>query len=186
MTDVRSRLLDKLRRDAYREGTFTLASGKTSDFFIDCKAVMLSAEGHSLCAEALLALLDVTERASSERASVVAGVALGGCPLASALSLLSFQRGQPRDALYVRKESKDHGTRSLIEGRAAPGSRVVLLEDVMTTGASSKLAIERLQSAGYVVSSVLALVDREEGAAAAIRALGIEAHALFTRGDFVK
>ena len=185
MSVGRERLLEKLRREAYREGTFTLASGKTSDFFIDCKRVMLTAEGHLLAGTALFEEL-LKVHSDDNRVDGVAGVALGGCPLASAVSMYSQLQNKPMDALYVRKEAKDHGTKSLIEGPVPTGSRVVLLEDVMTTGGSSKLAVDHLRAAGYRVDVILALVDRAEGAIENLRAHGISAHALFKREDFVR
>lgn len=186
MSHARARLLDRLRTHAYREGTFTLASGKTSDFFIDCKRVMLTGEGHALCGEALLDELERAETAGLAKVDVVAGVALGGCPLASAVAQTAFHRGRPLDALYVRKEQKDHGTKSMVEGVARPGARVALLEDVMTTGGSSLKAVEQLRAAGYEVALILALVDRREGAIEAIARQGVRAAALFAREDFVR
>ncbi len=185
--DHRTRLLERLRRDAYRAGTFTLASGKTSDFFIDCKKVMLTAEGHALAGAALADAVFAAEDAGNGRAfDNVAGVALGGCPLASAVALISFQRGRARDALYVRKEAKDHGTKALVEGAAGEGARVALLEDVLTTGGSSRTAIDRLREAGFVVDEVFALVDRREGAVENLAAHGVKVTALFSRSDFVR
>jgi orotate phosphoribosyltransferase len=183
---ARARLLELLRRDAYREGTFTLASGKTSDFFIDCKRVMLTGEGHSLCGAALLEELERAESTGLATVDVVAGVVLGGCPLASAVAQRAWERGRSLDALYVRKEPKDHGTKSMIEGQAKAGARVALLEDVMTTGASSLKAVEQLRAAGYEIPLVLALVDRREGALDALRAHRVRAAALFAREDFVR
>lgn len=182
---ARERLLDRLRNEAYRQGTFTLASGKRSDFFIDCKKVILSAEGHALLGGVML---DAVEQFASRAGSVgaVAGVALGGCPLASAVAVTSFTRGRPLDALYVRKEAKDHGTRALVEGSVPAGTRVALLEDVLTTGGSSRAAIDRLREAGFQVPYVLAIVDRREGGLEALRAAGVEAEALFSREDFVR
>ncbi|MFO0556987.1 MAG: orotate phosphoribosyltransferase [Polyangiales bacterium] len=186
MSHARARLLERLRTRAYREGTFTLASGKTSDFFIDCKRVMLTGEGHALCGEALLDELERAESAGMPTVDVVAGVALGGCPLASAVAQTAFHRGRALDALYVRKEQKDHGTKSMVEGVAKPGARVALLEDVMTTGGSSLKAVEQLRVAGYEVALILALVDRREGAIEALASHGVRAAALFAREDFVR
>ena len=182
---ARDELLDLLRRDAYREGRFRLASGRESDFFIDCKRVMLTARGHRLLGEVLC-----DELAASKRAvHAVAGVALGGCPLASAVSLTSALRGLGPEghgwnALYVRKEAKDHGTARRVEGTSPAGPSVVLLEDVLTTGGSSRMAIEALRAEGFEVGAVLALVDRAEGALDALAALGVDARALFHRSEF--
>jgi len=184
----RARLLKRLRSEAHRAGTFTLASGKTSDFFIDCKQVVLSAEGHALVGELLLDAIEAYERAggSERRIAVVAGVALGGCPLASAVALTSHLRGAPRNALYVRKEAKDHGTRSLVEGTAEPGANVALLEDVITTGGSTRAALSKLRGHGLAPRLVVVLVDRREGGAEALRAEGVDVVSLFSRKDFVR
>jgi orotate phosphoribosyltransferase len=117
----------------------------------------------------------------------VGGVELGGCPLASAVSLISFQKGKPLPALYVRKERKDHGSAKLVEGDKAlfPGIRVVLLEDVITTGGSSLKAVDALKAAGATVVGIAALVDRLEGGADTIRAAGIPLASLATRKDFM-
>jgi len=183
----RAALLDALRRDAWKRGRFRLASGRESDFFIDCKQVILTAQGHRLVGEALCdAILDAL---GADGVDGVAGVALGGCPLASAVSLTSVLRGVRGggwDALYVRKEAKEHGTARRVEGRLRQGHRVALVEDVLTTGASSRAAIEALRAEGYTVDMVFALVDRCEGAPAALAALGVTATSLFTRGDFVE
>ena len=159
-----------------------LASGKESNFFIDCKQTVLGAEGHALAgqlmAEALLAWGDV---------QAVAGVELGGCPLASAVSMLSFQRGKPLDAVYVRKGAKDHGSQRVLEGNShlAAGTRIALLEDVVTSGGSSICAAKKLTDGGYKLAGVLTLVDRCEGGGAAILEAGYRFEALFTRNDFV-
>ncbi len=182
MAEARALLLERLRRDAWREGRFRLASGRESDFFIDCKKVILTAEGHRWTGEVLLDALE------SEGWAVtgVAGVALGGCPLASAVSLTSALRGTALDALYVRKEAKDHGTAARIEGSVPAGASVVLVEDVLTTGGSSRAAVEALTAGGYRVAGVLALVDRAEGGVESLAAVGVPARALFSRGDFVR
>jgi len=178
--EARPELLELLRRLSYREGRVVLASGKESDFFIDCKQTVLTARGHQLVAELVL---DGTRHLHDVHA--VAGVALGGCPLASAVSLMSMLRGRPMDALYVRKEAKDHGSRRLIEGPVRSGMRVILLEDVITTGGSTLHAIEVLRGAGVEVVAVAVLVDRLEGGVEAVRAAGVEVVTLYTRHDFI-
>lgn len=178
---ARDELFDRLRRDAYREGRFRLASGQESDFFIDCKRVILTAEGHRLTGQVLF-------DAVASRAGVtgVAGVALGGCPLVSAVSLTSALQGRPLDGLYVRKEAKDHGTGRRVEGHVPVGTEVVLLEDVLTTGGSARAAVEALRTEGWTVSHVIALVDRDEGAVPALATLGVTARGIFHRRDFVR
>lgn len=159
-----------------------LASGKESDFFIDCKQTILGAEGHVLAGELMFEAL-----AQLPACEAIGGVELGGCPLASAVSLISFQRGQPLPALYVRKAQKDHGTTKLVEGDKSirPGMPVVLLEDVITTGGSSLRAVKALQQVGVVVVGIVALIDRLEGGREAIEAQGLPLLSLATRRDFM-
>jgi orotate phosphoribosyltransferase len=178
----RQRLLELLRTRAFERKRVVLASGSESDFFIDCKQAVLSAEGHAVVGEALLAAL-----ADLRPCAAVAGVELGGCPLASAVALTSFLRGTPLDAVYVRKDAKDHGSRRLLEGstRLPVGARIALLEDVVTTGGSTLRAAAKLREAGYEVVGVVALVDRLEGGREAIAADGLKLIALFTRDDFI-
>jgi hypothetical protein len=107
----RTRLVELLTDRSFQKKRVILASGRESDFFIDCKQTVLTAEGHALTGDLMLALLG-----DLPPADAVAGVELGGCPLASAVSLVSFQRGRPLPALYVRKARKDHGSEKLVEG----------------------------------------------------------------------
>lgn len=177
------RLLTLLREHSFARRKVTLASGRESDWFIDCKQTVLLAEGHALVGEHMLSALDRL----SERPVAVAGVELGGCPLASAVSLVSFQTGRPLDAVYVRKSAKDHGSRRPMEGDdgLSEGDPVAVLEDVVTTGGSTLAAVERLRERGLRVVGVVAIVDRSEGGAEAIREAGLELVALYTRHDFM-
>ncbi|MBK8254292.1 MAG: orotate phosphoribosyltransferase [Polyangiaceae bacterium] len=178
----RELLVDLLRRRSFERRRVVLASGRESDFFIDCKQAMLTAEGHALAGALMFEALALLPEHDA-----VAGVELGGCPLASAVSLTSYLRGKPLDALYVRKEAKDHGTKKLVEGdkSLSPGTRVALLEDVITTGGSSLKAIEKLKAAGAVVVGIVALVDRLEGGAETIREAGYPLVSICTRRDFI-
>ena len=177
-----TRLLELLRTHSFARKKVTLASGRESDFFIDCKQTVLLAEGHALIGEAMF---DAVKTFGEVRA--VCGVELGGCPLASAVALISFQKGQPFDAVYVRKQVKDHGSKRLTEGDAhlTRPARVVVLEDVVTTGGSTLRAVETLRAAGLDVVGVIVLVDRLEGGREAIEAAGLPMHAIFTRQDFI-
>lgn len=154
---------------------FTLASGKTSMHYIDIRRAALDAKGLDLLARVLF---DRVQKFGTG-VSHVAGVALGGCPLATAVSLESVRAldecrvsmGHPTySVLYVRKEPKSHGTGKLVEGVHARGDKVVLLEDVVTSGGSSLKAIEALRDAGVDVAGVVAVLDREEGGGEALRA----------------
>jgi orotate phosphoribosyltransferase len=177
-----ARLLELLRERSFARKRVVLASGKESDFFIDCKQTVLSAEGHALVGELMLDAL-----AKLPPCDAVAGVELGGCPLASAVALTSFQRGTPKDAIYVRKEAKDHGSKRQLEGdtRLSPGAKLVILEDVTTTGGSTLKAVEKVRAAGYAVAGVVTLVDRLEGGREAIEAAGLPIVAIYTRRDFI-
>ena len=176
------RLIELLTQLSFQRKRVKLASGRESDFFIDCKQTVLSAEGHALVGELMFAAL-----AEFGGCDAVGGVELGGCPLASAVSLVSHQQGRDLPALYVRKARKDHGSAKLVEGDKAlfPGIRVVLLEDVVTSGGSSLNAVQALQAAGARVVGIAALVDRQEGGAEAIRSAGLPLVSLATRSDFM-
>jgi orotate phosphoribosyltransferase len=178
----RARLLDLLRERSFARRKVVLASGKESDFFIDCKQTVLTAEGHALVGALLLGAI-----AQLPAHAAVAGVELGGCPLASAVALVSFQRGAPLDAVYVRKDAKDHGSKRVLEGNSTlpAGSPVVIVEDVITTGGSTLKAAAKLREAGYVVAGVAAVIDRLEGGREAIEAEGLPFLALYTRRDFI-
>ena len=184
---ARDRLLSLLRDRSFQKKRVTLASGKESDFFIDCKQTILTAEGHALVGELMLDAL-----AQLPACDAVAGVELGGCPLASAVALTSHLRhpGDPaaaKDAVYVRKDVKDHGSKRALEGdtRLRERASLAILEDVTTTGGSTLKAVEKLKAAGYRVSGVIALVDRLEGGREAIEAAGLPFVALYTRRDFM-
>lgn len=178
----RERLVALLRERSFEQKRVLLASGRESDFFIDCKQTALTAEGHALIGSLMFEALGALPRCEA-----VAGVELGGCPLASAVSLTSYLRGRPLPAFYVRKEVKDHGSRRLVEGDRGltPGMPVVILEDVITTGGSTLKAVEKLRTAGASIVGVVALVDRLEGGAEAIRAAGLPVVAICTRRDFL-
>ena len=178
----REALIALLRERSFERKKVTLASGRESDFFIDCKQAVLTGEGHVLVGRLMLAALE-----DLPRCDAVAGVELGGCPLASAVSLTSGLGGRALPALYVRKEVKDHGSRRLVEGDRAlvPGMPVVILEDVVTTGGSTLKAVDKLRQAGAKVVGVVALVDRLEGGAETIRAAGLPLVAICTRRDFI-
>ena len=179
----RARLLDLMRTLSFERRQVTLSSGKTSDFYVDSKQSVLSAEGHFLCGQLFLALIEK----HAPEAEAVGGLTMGADPLASAVATLSFISGRPRAAFYVRKEPKGHGTQKWVEGERLlrPDMPVVIVEDVITTGASTLKAIERARLHGLRVVRVLALVDRqEEGGRAAVEKEA-PVTALFTKQDFM-
>lgn len=157
----RARLLAELTRLSYERREVTLASGLRSNFYIDCKQAVLTAEGHFLTGSLLLELV----RERMPRVEAVGGLTMGADPLASAVSTLSYLSGPPLAAFYVRKEAKGHGTGQWLEGTRSlrPGMAVAILEDVVTTGGSAVKAIARAREFGLDVKLILGLVDREEG-----------------------
>jgi orotate phosphoribosyltransferase len=178
---ARARLLELLRTLAYEEREVTLASGQKSNFYIDCKQAVLTAEGHHLVGTLVCELL--AQVAPEVRA--VGGLTMGADPIASATATVSWQLGRPLDAFYVRKEPKGHGTQKWLEGdkTVAPGTPVAIVEDVCTTGGSTLKAIERARLHGLDVRRVVVLVDREEGGREAVEREA-PLNALFRKSDF--
>ena len=177
----RERLLELLRTNAFQEREVVLSSGRTSNFYIDCKQVSLDAEGATLIGELFHAAIEEI----APHAVAIGGLTLGADPLATATSVVSFLRGRPRAAFLVRKEPKGHGTNQWLESTRLPaGAEVVILEDVVTTGASTLRAIERARLAGLRVVHAIGLVDRLEGGREAV-SQETPMTALFTRRDFL-
>ena len=173
LTASRRTLLPLLAKKAYRHGQFTLASGRTSDHYVNCKPVSLSGEGLALLGALMLEHVE-------DAAVAVAGLTLGADPLVSAVAMRAALDGRNLDALIVRKEAKGHGTGAWLEGPLPePGSRITVLEDVVTTGGSSLKAVNQLREAGYQVERVVTIVDRQEGGLEAMTAAGLELRSLF-------
>jgi orotate phosphoribosyltransferase len=178
----RIRLLTLLTEKSYAKKKVVLSSGRESDFYIDCKKTVLTAEGHFLVGRLLFA--SIAGQAPSAKG--VGGLTMGADPLASAVSLVSHLASAPLSAFLVRKEPKGHGTGQWIEGLSALGANapVAIVEDVVTTGASTIKAIERARAEGLDPIAAFALVDRQEGGREAIEATGVKVFSLFTREDF--
>jgi orotate phosphoribosyltransferase len=171
---LRQILLNLLAKYAYVEGDFTLSSGARSSYYINGKQVTLRAEGALVIGRLLWQLLPADTAA-------VAGLTLGADPIVSAVSLVSALENKPIPALIIRKQAKGHGTKAYIEGPDLPETaKVVVLEDVVTTGGSALQAVERLQAAGYIVEQIIALVDREQGGKELYRSRNIEFKAIFS------
>ena len=155
----RDRLLKDLQTDAYRKGDYTLSSGKKTNHYVNCKPVSLSGEGSILVGTLLLDLIE-------DETLAIAGLTLGADPLVTSVSMTSWLDNTKRtklDALIIRKEVKDHGTTSQIEGMLpVQGCKICVLEDVVTTGESAMKAVRVLREAGYRVEQVLSIVDRQE------------------------
>jgi orotate phosphoribosyltransferase len=179
------KLVSLIRHLSYREGDFTLASGKKSSFYVDLKATTLHPEGAYWIGEVALNLLLSEMHTDLKPIQAVGGLTLGADPLATSISLAARSRNWLLPAFIVRKEPKDHGTSKYIEGteNIAAGSPVLVLEDVVTTGGSSLKAIERLRAEGYHPVATLTVVDREEGGAEQIRKAGLKFLALTTLSE---
>jgi len=177
LTSVRQQLLDLFCNFAYKEGDFVLSSGQRSTYYINCKPVTLDPNGALAVGRLLLNKLPMDTQA-------VAGLTLGADPIVSAVSVVSAYENRPLPALIIRKEAKGHGTMAYIEGPTlVPGAKVVVLEDVVTTGQSALKAVERLRGAGYIVEQVIALVDRQQGGAELYQSVGLKFEAVFSIGD---
>ena len=180
-TDTRRKLRDLLEARSFRIGEITLSTGAKSNFYFDCKPVTLSADGAWLAG---MAFLDALE-ALPERPGAVGGLTHGADPIVSSMVALSYVRERPIDGFYVRKEEKRHGTQRRIENPPAPGTKVVIVDDVVTSGGSLLKAVEQARAAGCEVVAALALVDRQEQDGAANVRREVETYIpLFTRRDF--
>lgn len=175
----RDRLLELLRSKALEVRKVTLSSGRTSDFYVDCKRVTLDPEGAYLTAKLFLEMI-------SPGVSAVGGLTLGADPLVASIIVLGHIEGRDLSALIVRKEPKKHGTMSFVEGPILEqGARVAVIEDVVTSGASILRAIERIAAEGYQPVQALAILDRMEGGRQALEARGYSLESIFTRDDLM-
>ena len=136
---------------------FTLASGRQSNYYFNCKPTTLDPEGMNLIGSIIFDMI------KDSGITAAGGLTLGADPIANALSVISYQKGKPIKSFIVRKDVKDHGTKSAIEGSVKAGDRVLIIDDVITTGGSTITAIEQARKAGLVVDRVITLIDREEG-----------------------
>ena len=176
---MKEELLELLKRYAYKKGEFKLSSGRTSEHYVNCKPVTLTGRGLTL--SSLLLLKEV-------ETDYVGGLTLGADPLVSGVSLVSALDSRMVNGLIVRKEAKGHGTQAYIEGLLPPeGTKITVLEDVITTGGSAIKAATRLRDAGYVVERVVAIVDRQEDKEADefMESVDLELRSLFTLGDVI-
>ena len=176
---MKEQILKMLKERAYRKGEFTLSSGKKSDHYVNCKPVTLTGRGLTLTS--LLMLKEV-------ETDYVAGLTLGADPLVSGVTLVSYQLGTGiNSALIVRKKPKGHGTGAWIEGPVLPqGSKVTVLEDVITTGGSALFAVEKLRDAGYVIDRIVSIVNRmDPDFQDAMDKAGIELQSLVTLDEVV-
>ncbi len=177
----RGRLIALLQRDALRTGTFTLASGRTSHYYVDGRKVTLSAEGAAQVGAGVLELL-----ADLPGVAAIGGLTMGADPIVGAALAVAGASASARPGLLgflVRKEAKGHGTGKLVEGPVAPGMDVAIVDDVATTGGSSLQAVDAAQALGCRVVRVIAVLDRLEGASEAFAARGLDFRSMVTIRD---
>ncbi|TWT46405.1 orotate phosphoribosyltransferase [Botrimarina hoheduenensis] len=179
----RDALAKLLRNNALEFGDFTLASGKQASYYLDCRRVTLDARGARLIGEGMINLIGELRLKMGQGPKLVGGMAVGADPITAAILTTAGIKGYPLRGVIVRKEPKAHGKGQQVEGPFSPGESIVIVEDVVTTGASSLKAIELCEAEGLKVERVLAIVDRLEGGRAAFAAKGYELTTLFTVED---
>lgn len=165
LSEMKQRLAEIVLESSFRyreDPPFTLVSGRTSPYYFDCKPTTLNPEGMNLIGGILFEMLNDTD------VTAAGGLTLGADPIANALSVISFQRGRPIRSFIVRKDVKEHGMKKAIEGDVQAGERVLIIDDVITTGGSTLTAIEQARRFGLIVERVIALIDRQEGGREAI------------------
>jgi orotate phosphoribosyltransferase len=179
----RARLADIIAKRSFGRGEILLASGRKSDFYFNLKPTMLHPEGAALLAELTY------EALKDEGFDYVGGLEMGAVPLAGAIAQLSWLKGHPIAAFFVRKKPKEHGARLAVEGltkgETLQGKRVVIVEDVTTTGGSAVKALEAVREAGGEVALVFTMIDREEGADETFRAAGVPFRSLYKASEFL-
>lgn len=174
---LRQELLTLFCQGAYQEGNFTLSSGQSSSYYINGKLVTLHPQGAIAVGRLLLPQIRA-------EAIAVSGLTLGADPMVSATSVVAAYEGRELTGILIRKEAKGHGTQAYLEGPSLPeGSEVAVLEDVVTTGQSALKAVQRLRDAGYRVTQILALVDRNQGGAELYEAEGLQFWSLFSLAE---
>ena len=182
MVEARANLLKMLAEKSFRLGNFKLSSGGTSDYYIDCRLTTLDAAGAVATGEAVLAEI----HRQGWQADAIGGLTMGADPIVVATSVISAQQGAPINGFLVRKAEKTHGTGQRIEGFREKGARVMIVDDVCTTGASTIQAVEAAREFGFEISGVLCLVERQEaGGRANVEKAAAPAPfvALFTAND---
>ncbi len=180
----RARLAKIIAARSFGRGEITLASGRKSDFYFNLKPTMLDPEGAALLAELSFDAL------KDDSVDYIGGLEMGAVPIAGAIAQLSWLKGHPIAAFFVRKKPKEHGARLAVEGLAKGetlnGKRIVIVEDVTTTGGSAIKAVDAVKDAGGEVVMVFTMVDRDEGAAETFKQAGIVFRSLYKAGEFLK
>jgi orotate phosphoribosyltransferase len=177
---VRERLREiLLEKSVVRGREFKLASGRTSDFYVDARVTTLDAEGAALCGQIFFQML------AECKIDAVGGYSIGADPIVAAIAVISFQEKRPLPAFIIRKEEKSHGTRKMIEGNFRAGMRVALFDDVITSGGSIIKGARQVEAEGGTVEAVMAVLDRQEGGREAIEGHGYKFLSIFTKKDLL-
>jgi len=180
--EMKTRLAELILERSFRyseDPPFTLSSGRKSPYYFDCKPTTLDPEGMNLIGRLVFDML------KDSPVTAAGGLTLGADPIANALSLISYQLGRPIKSFIVRKDAKGHGTKNKIEGNVKPGEHVAVIDDVVTTGASTVTAIESARDAGLIVERAVVLIDREEGGMENIKALVDRVDPVLTRSEIM-
>jgi len=183
MHQLKIKLAKLLYAKSYREGKFTLTSGRESDYYFDCKPTALHPQGAYLIGKILFQLI----KNMNPPVQGVGGMTLGADPLVSAVTVVSYLENYPLPGIIVRKKAKGHGTNQFLEGldNFQRGDQVCVLEDVITTGGSALKACRCIQEAGLKVKAIICILDREEGGRQQIQAQGYELYSVFTREELL-
>jgi orotate phosphoribosyltransferase len=180
--EMKKRLAELILERSFRyseDPPFTLSSGRKSPYYFDCKPTTLDPEGMNLIGRLVFDML------KDSPVTAAGGLTLGADPIANALSLISYQQGRPIKSFIVRKDAKGHGTKNKIEGNVKAGEKVAVIDDVVTTGASTVTAIESARDAGLIVERAVVLIDREEGGMENIKALVDRVDPVLTRSEIM-
>lgn len=176
---LKAQLLKLFKKEAFRKGDIVLSSGKISSFYIDGRCVTLTAQGAYLVGSIIFDLV------KAKKLEAVGGPTLGADPIVGALAVVSFIKKKPLKTFIIRKTPKTHGRRRQIEGPSLkPGSRLVLVDDVATSGESFLGSIKILRNEGFKVDTAICIVDRREGAKEALARQNCRLISLFTPEDF--
>ena len=180
-------LLKLLQRKSVFRGDFTLSSGAKSNYYVDCRLTTLDPEGAWLVGQCVHGVVRREGAAQGAQIQAVGGLTMGADPIALAAGMYSYfaKDASPLQVFAVRKAAKAHGQTRLIEGNFKKGDRVVVIDDTITTGASTITAINAVKNEGGTVAFVVALVDREEGGRGNIQQLGLKVFALFTKSELL-
>lgn len=177
--ELKKKLFDLLNKEALKRGSFTLSSGKKSNYYLDGRAITLSAQGAYLAASIILDMI------ADRQLDAAGGPTLGADPIVGALAALSYLNNRPIKTFIVRKQAKEHGTQKQVEGPVLQkGDKVILLDDVATTGKAIIEAKQALDKIGVIASGAIVIVDRNEGAKENLSAAGLKLESIFKITDF--